>query len=190
MKKKLKISYNAPVILSFVLVCCLVTLAGVLTNNKSTELLFSTYRCAITNPLTYIRLITHVLGHSGFEHFIGNAMYLLLIGPILEEKYGSNIMLKIIIGTAFVTGIIHCIFFGNYSLCGASGIVFACIILSSFTAFKEGEIPMSFILVAFLYIGQEIYNGITIRDSISNITHILGGVIGSVAGYILNKKHR
>ena len=97
MKKKLKISYNAPVILSFVLVCCLVTLVGVLTNNKSTELLFSTYRSAITNPLTYIRLITHVLGHSGFEHFIGNAMYLLLIGPILEEKYGSNIMLKIII---------------------------------------------------------------------------------------------
>lgn len=190
MKKKLKISYNAPVILSFVLVCCLVTLVGVLTNNKSTELLFSTYRSAITNPLTYIRLITHVLGHSGFEHFIGNAMYLLLIGPILEEKYGSNIMLKIIIGTAFVTGVIHCIFFGNYSLCGASGIVFACIILSSFTAFKEGEIPMSFILVAFLYIGQEIYNGITIRDSISNVTHILGGVIGSVAGYILNKKHR
>lgn len=190
MKKKLKISYNAPVVLSFVLICCLVTLVGVFTNNSSTEMFFSTYRSAFTNPLTYIRLVTHVLGHSGFEHFIGNAMYLLLIGPMLEEKYGSNTILKIIIGTAVITGVIHCVLWNGYSLCGASGVVFAFIVLSSFTAFKDGEIPMSFILVAFLYIGQEIYNGIVIRDSVSNITHILGGVIGSITGYVLNKKNK
>lgn len=188
MKKKLRISYNAPVVLTFVLTCFVVTLIGVITNNRSTEILFSTYRGSFTDPLTYIRLIIHVFGHSGFEHFIGNAMYILLLGPMLEEKYGSNIMLKIIIVTAFVTGVIHCFFWSSYSLCGASGVVFACIVLSSFTAFKEGEIPMSFILVVVLYIGKELYAGITIKDNISNFTHILGGVIGGVAGYSLNRK--
>lgn len=187
--KKLKISYNAPVMLSFVLICLIVTIIGVFTNGRSTTLLFSASRGSISNPLTYLKLFTHVFGHSGLEHFIGNAMYLLLVGPMLEEKHGSHTMVKTIVVTAFVTGIIHCIFWGNYSLCGASGVVFACIILSSFTAFKEGEIPITFILVVMLYIGQEIYNGIVIRDSVSNITHILGGVIGSVTGYILNKKH-
>lgn len=186
--KKLKISYNAPVTLSFVLLCFVVTIVGVFTNGRSTVLLFSTYRGSLTNPLVYLRLFTHVLGHSGLEHFIGNAMYLLLVGPMLEEKHGSYTMIKIILLTAFVTGIVHCMFWGDYSLCGASGVVFAYIILSSFTAFKEGEIPMSFILVAFLYIGQEIYNGIALRDNVSNITHILGGLVGSFAGYSLNRK--
>ena len=188
MKKKLKISYNAPVVLSFVLICCIVTIVGVLTNGRSTAMFFSTYRSAITNPLTYIRLIAHVLGHSGFEHLIGNAMYLLLIGPMLEEKYGSNTILKIIIGTAVVTGVIHCAFWSSYSLCGASGIVFAFILLSSFTAFKDGEIPMSFILVATLYIGKELYAGIALRDNVSNFTHIIGGIIGCIVGYSLNRK--
>jgi GlpG protein len=115
-------------------------------------------------------------------------MYLLLLGPMLEEKYGSATMIKVIVLTAFVTGIIHFIFSGDTALCGASGVVFACIILASFTGFKEGEIPLSFILVAVLFIGQEIYKGIAIQDNISNITHIIGGIVGGISGYLLNKK--
>lgn len=188
MKNKLKISYNAPVTLSFVLICFVVTIIGVVTNDGSTVFLFSAYRGSLSNPLTYIRLFTHVFGHSDFEHLIGNAMYLLLLGPMLEEKYGPKTIMKVFAGTAFITGIIHCILWGNYALCGASGIVFTLIILSSFTAFRDGEIPTSFILVALLYIGKEIFHGVMIADKISNLSHILGGVIGSLVGYFLNRR--
>jgi rhomboid protease GluP len=188
MKKKIKISYNAPTILSFVIICLIVTVIGAVTKDKSTEILFSVYHSSLTNPLTYVRMFTHVFGHIGVEHFISNAMFLLLLGPMLEEKYGSITMLKVIAFTAFFTGIIHFLFFGNSALCGASGIVFACIVLSSFTAFKDGEIPLSFILVVVLFIGKEVYNGVTIQDNISNFTHVLGGIVGSVLGYSLNKK--
>ncbi|MEG1491724.1 MAG: rhomboid family intramembrane serine protease, partial [Oscillospiraceae bacterium] len=115
-----------------------------------------------------------------------NALFLLLLGPMLEEKYGSAAIVKVIIITAFVSGIIHCILWDNSMLCGASGVVFACIILSSFTAFKGGEIPLSFILVAVIFIGREIYSGITVQDNVSNLTHVLGGAVGSVSGYFLN----
>ena len=188
MKKKLTISYNAPVILSFVLIYFAVTVVGAITKNWSTQILFSVRRGSLTNLLTYLRCITHVFGHVGFEHFIGNAMYLLLTGPMLEEKYGSKVMLKVLVSTALVTGFIHCVLWSGSYLCGASGVVFACIVLSSFTAFKEGEIPLSFILVAILFVGREVYSGIAVRDNISNLTHILGGVVGGVAGYFLNKK--
>ena len=188
MKNKLKISYNAPVILSFVIICFVVTVMGAITKNKSTQILFSVYRGSLTNLLTYLRCLTHVFGHIGFEHFLGNAMYLLLIGPMLEEKYGSKVMIKVIVSTALVTGIVHCILWSGSYLCGASGVVFACIVLSSFTAFKEGEIPLSFILVAVLFIGKEVYSGIVVNDNVSNLTHILGGVVGSFAGYFLNRK--
>jgi len=187
MKKKLRITYNTPVILSFVLLCFAATAAGMITNDRSTVYLFSVYRGSLTNPLTYLRLFTHVFGHVGFEHFIGNAMYLLLVGPMLEEKYGPKTMVKVIVATAFVTGVIHCILWGNSALCGASGVVFAAIVMSSFTAFKEGEIPLSFLLVGALYIGKEVYSGFAVVDSVSNLTHILGGVVGGAAGYMLNK---
>lgn len=188
MKRKLKITYNAPVILSFVMICFVATIVGIITNNRSTWMLFSVCIGPLSSPLTYIRVFTHVLGHAGFEHFIGNAMYLLLVGPMLEEKYGSNAMIKVIVATALANGIIHCILFGNSSLCGASGVVFACIVLASFTSFKEGEIPMSFILVRVFFIGKEIYSGLVIADSISNLTHIIGGVVSGVLGYSFNKK--
>lgn len=188
MKKKFSISYNAPVILTFMLICLAVMLIGYLTGGRSTLLFFMTYHSSLLNPFTYLRLFTHVLGHVGWEHFIGNASYILLLGPMLEEKYGSRTLIIIIGITALVTGLVNYIFFWDSGLCGASGVVFAFIVLASFTGFKEGEIPLTFILVAIIYIGQEIYNGIVLSDDIANMAHIVGGLVGGVIGYLLNKK--
>ena len=87
-----------------------------------------------------------------------------------------------------VTGIIHYAFFWNIGLCGASGVVFAFILLSSFVSVREGEIPVTFILIAVIFIGQELYNGLFVKDNISQLGHIIGGVVGSVIGFALNKK--
>ena len=121
---------------------------------------------------------------------IGNAGYLLLLGPMLEEKYGSRMLLEIIAITALATGVVNYIFFWNIGLCGASGVVFSFIVLASFTGFNEGEIPLTFILVAVIFVGQQIYEGITISDNISNMAHIVGGLVGAIIGYLLNQRKR
>ena len=187
-KHKFIITLNAPVTLGFVFICFVVTLIGILTKGASTKLLFMTWHSSLLNPLTYLRFFTHVFGHSGWEHFIGNAMYLLILGPMLEEKHGSVTLAEIIGITAVITGIISYIFFPDVALCGASGVVFAFIILASFTGFREGEIPLTFILVAILWIGQQVIQGITVRDNISQMGHIIGGVVGAVIGFMLNRK--
>ena len=46
------------------------------------------------------------------------------------------------------------------------------------------------ILVAVIYLGQQIYDGIFLQDNISNLSHIIGGVTGGIFGYMLNKKPR
>ena len=140
--------------------------------------------------MTFVRFVTHIFGHSGWSHFIGNASYLLLLGPMLEEKHGSKELIEVISITAVITGIVNYIFFWNVGLCGASGVVFAFIILASFTGFKEGEIPLTFILVAAIFIGQQVYEGIAVHDDISNMAHIVGGIVGAVIGYLLNKKSK
>ncbi len=188
--KKLKISNNSPAILAFVLVSFAVLVLGIITGGSSTQLLFMTYHSSLTNPLTYLMLFTHVLGHSGWTHFIGNMSYILLLGPMLEEKYGAGKILLVIGITAFVTAVVNYILFPAVALCGASGVVFAFILLVSFTNVREGEIPITVFLIALIYIGQQVYEGIFLRDNVSNLSHILGGVVGAAAGYKLNVKRK
>ena len=91
MKRKYRITFNYPVVLAFVALCLLATLMNYLTAGKSNELMFMTYHSSLKSPLTYVRFFTHVLGHANLEHFMGNVVYLLLLGPMLEEKYGHRL---------------------------------------------------------------------------------------------------
>lgn len=186
-KMKLKVSFNSPIILGFVIICFLALILNLITGGITNNLLFSVYHSSLLNPLTYLRMIGHIFGHAGWEHLIGNMMLLLIVGPLLEEKYGSANMVFVILATALVTGIANYIFFPNVQLLGASGVVFALILLSSFTCIQEGSIPLTAILVAALYIGEQVYDGIFIKDNVSNLTHILGGLVGAGLGWIMNK---
>ena len=188
--KKLIFTFNSPVILGFSALCLAVLLIGKATNNASTALLFSVYRSSLLDPFTYFRFFGHVLGHANFNHLISNLMLLLIVGPMLEEKYGSKNVIKVIVITAFVTGLVHFIFFPKSALLGASGVVFALILLSSFASINAGEIPVTFILVALLYIGQQVYQGVTVSDNISNLSHIIGGGVGSALGFLMNGNRR
>ena len=190
MKKRIRITFNSPVILCFVAICFFATMLNYLTGGKSNQVVFMTYHSSLFSPLTYVRLLTHVFGHEGWQHFIGNMAYILLLGPMLEDKHGALKMREVIVVTALVTGVVNYVFFWNTALCGASGVVFAFILMSSFTSFREGEIPITFILVAVIYLGQQIYEGIVLQDNISNMAHILGGVVGGILGFSLNKKSK
>ena len=184
--KKLKITFNAPVVLCLVAVCFIATLINYISNGASNRLLFMTYRSSLLSPLTWIRAFTHIFGHADWAHYIGNMSYLLLLGPMLEEKYSSKTLAAAVAITAVMTSIVNSVFFPTVALCGASGVVFAFILLSSFTSFREGEIPLTFILVAIFFIGQQIIDGITVRDNISNFAHIVGGIVGGILGFGLN----
>ena len=184
---KKRITFNSPVILAFVFISLGAMIANYLTMGVSNKLLFMTYHSSLLSPMTYVRFFTHVLGHSGWSHYIGNMMYLLLLGPMLEEKYGSRTMVEVILITGLMAGLVNWLLFPTVGLCGASSVVFAFILMTSFTSFKEGEIPLTVILVAVIFIGQQVYEGLFVQDNISNMGHILGGIVGAVVGYTMNK---
>lgn len=50
--KKIRLTYNAPVTLTFVLLCFAATLLNYMTQGSSNALLFMTYHSSLTNPLT------------------------------------------------------------------------------------------------------------------------------------------
>ena len=185
MRIGVRIKFNSPVVLTFVAICFGVQVLNMLTGGRFTDLLFTTYHSSLSNPLTYVRFFTHVAGHAGWEHLIGNMMYILILGPLLEERYGGKKILAVILVTALASGLVTYFFFPGIALCGASGVCFAFILMASFTGFRNGQIPVTFILVAILYLGQEIYYGIFMDDNVSNTAHLIGGLVGSIAGYRL-----
>lgn len=184
---RLRLSFNSPVILGFTLICLVALLLDGLTGGWTTNHLFSVYNSSLLNPLTYVRLFGHAVGHAGWDHFIGNILMILVIGPLLEEKYGSLNILFVILSTALITGLVHFFLFPNVHLLGASGVVFAFILLAPFTSLKEKTIPVTVILVAIIYIGEQIYSGIFVKDNISHLTHIIGGFVGSGLGFVMHK---
>ncbi len=185
--RRVRLSFNAPAVLGFAGACLAAMALNILTGGSANRLLFSVYRAPLSNPLTWLRMFTHVLGHADWNHLLNNMMYILLVGPMLEEKYGSVNLILVILATALLTGLINFICFPGTMLLGASGVVFAMILLSSITSTREGAIPVTFILVAILYIGQQVWQAITVRDNVSYMAHIAGGAVGAGLGFVLNR---
>lgn len=185
---RFRVQYNAPVVLTFALVSLGALLLGFATGGWATGRLFCVYRSSLTDPLTYVRMVGHVLGHSGYAHYMGNMMLLLVVGPPLEEKYGSRKLLFCIFVTALVSGLVQFLLFPGTALLGASGIVFMMIVLSSLAGMREGAIPLTLILVVILYLGGEVVDAVTVQDSVSHLTHVVGGLCGAALGFGMSRR--
>ena len=180
-----RIQYNSPLILSYALVSLLVLGLNNLTAGLSNTLVFSVHRSALSDPLLYVRMIGHVFGHANLSHYFDNMVLILLVGPMLEEKYGSKSLAVMMLFTAFVTGLLF-MAVSEHALLGGSGLVFMLILLSSFTNLQKGRIPLTLILALIIFIGREVITGATTQTNVSHMTHIIGGVCGAVFGYAFN----
>lgn len=185
----MELQYNSPVILTFFLLSLAVLFLDQWTDGWTTMHLFCVYRSSLKDPLFYIRLFGHVLGHASWDHFLNNMLLLLVIGPPMEEKYGSIPLLKAIALTAFISGVLQCVLFPRSALLGASGIVFMLIMLSSLAGFSGG-IPVTMLLVAVLYLGEQVYDILFVPSNVANFMHIVGAVCGTAFGFYSALPHR
>ncbi len=184
----MRIRYNAPVTLTFALAASLVLLLDQTAYPRVLETFFiAPARMNPASPVDYVRLFTHVIGHSNWAHLIDNFAVILLLGPILEEKYGSGSLLMMILVTALVTGLLNVLFLPT-GLLGASGVVFMMILLVSFTNIRHGEIPLTFILIVVLYLVKEVVASLQ-ADSVAQFAHIAGGIIGSMFGFMRPRRN-
>ncbi|MBS4539173.1 rhomboid family intramembrane serine protease [Clostridium sp. D2Q-11] len=184
-----RIHYNAPVTLTFTFSALGVLLLKEVYGDIFVRYLFTNFRTSLSDPMQYVRLFSYILGHANWQHFSSNFLIILLLGPMIEEKYGSNELIKMILITALITGVINTLLFDT-GLIGASGIVFMMILLSSFANVRAGHIPLTLIIVGAIFIGKELVDAVTVKDSISQMAHIVGGISGAVLGNATINKGR
>jgi len=186
MTKVTKLHYNSPLILTFSFLCivCYYLLDFLQSLNSPFFVLRSSF--SFVKISDYSSVFLYVLNHANPEHLFGNLTFILLLGPILEEKYGRKKLFYMIVVTTLATAILNIIFF-NTGLIGASGIVFMLIILISFVNVEDGRVPLTFIMVFVLFISKEVYASFE-NDQISQFAHIIGGILGAIFGFTNKSK--
>ena len=105
------IEFDSPVIISLVAVCTIIHAVTFFVYEDFTLNFFSChpfpYMSMAFEPLTtWWRLVSHTLGHGSWQHLSGNVSLILLVGPPCEKDYGSRMLLRILLWTAFTTGLV------------------------------------------------------------------------------------
>jgi GlpG protein len=183
MPKSLKITFDSPVTLILAVTAFTILIIEQHIMPGITLQYFSLNTMNHGTPWQYMRIITHIFGHASPAQLFGNLFIILLLGPILEDKYGSSRILAAIFATALITTAIQ-ISFIREPIMGASGIVLLYIILASAINLKKGAIPLSFILVFLIFIGG---GGLL---TISQFSHIVGGIGGAAVVLAILKKQK
>ncbi len=186
---RLRLTYNAPITLTFTIVCVSVFATTYVVGPWFTNMFFTLHSGGSwLNPLHLLTCVTYPFGHASWDHLSGNMLFVLLLGPLLEEKYGRSDMLMMFGITTIGIAIVNSVLFST-GLLGASGIVFMLIVLSSFTNLREGTLPITAVVVAALFVGREVLQGFT-NDNISQMAHIVGGVFGLGFGLLASTRKR
>lgn len=180
-----KFDYNSPVILTYFFICLIILMTDKLCKGKFSATFFTTYKNdSLLNPLTYFKLISHSLGHTSWDHLYSNFLKILLIGPLIEEKYGSYQLLIMMIITSLIIGIINRLFSKNRIL-GASGIAYMLIVLCSFVNIEDGKIPLTLVLILLFFVVDEIINLLRRKkDGVSHLGHVTGAICGLILGIL------
>ncbi len=183
-----KFDYNSPVILTYFFICLIILLIDKLCKGKFSATFFTTYKNdSLLNPLTYFKLISHSLGHTDWDHLYSNFIKILLIGPLIEEKYGSINLLIAMIITSLIIGIINKLF-GKGGILGASGVAYMLILLSSFVNMENGKIPITLTLIILFFVVDEVIKLFRRKkDGVSHLGHITGAICGVVFGILTLK---
>ena len=180
-----KFDYNAPVILTYFFICLIILMIDKLCKGKFSATFFTTYKNdSLLNPLTYFKLVSHSLGHADWDHLYSNFIKILLIGPLIEEKYGSINLLIAMILTSLIIGIVNKIL-GKGGILGASGVAYMLILLSSFVNMENGKIPITLTLIMLFFVVDEVIKLFKRKkDGVSHLGHITGAICGIVFGLL------
>jgi len=177
----MKITFNSPFILTFSLIATFVLIIS-LSIGGNLAILTLDGNFNFKSWESYVGLFLYPLSHGSVTHLVSNFGIILLIGPILEKQYGWQKLLSMSVIATLIIGIAH-IILSNHGLIGASGLVFLYIVLASLTNANNKEIPLTFILVVGLFLGQEIINSFS-ADQVSQLAHIGGGIMAIVFRYV------
>ena len=203
-RKRVRFTIDAPVILFFVL-------AGILifALDKKFNLIGNYFTCHLLKPsdealpkfnmkdaLDYARLICHPFGNKELSVLLLNSVFIMFLGPLIEERTGSPILILTILLASLVSGVLA-VLTNTEGTAGAGCIIFMLLALSALGTMAQGQFKLSWIAAFVLYLVYRIYtqnesdvmhvqNIIeALPKSIPVFIDLAGGICGSLVGFFI-----
>ena len=197
-KKKLKFKfvYDAPVTLSFALAVLAIFLLDTFAfkGKLTSQWLLSPTSAEGILPFAFsdfhsiIRLFFHVFGCGDSPFLLCNMIFVLLLGPAMEERYGSVIIGIMIFVAALFSGVLYACFC-KLPACGAEPVVFMLILLSTMMHLSRSKISASSIAVIILFVCMQALRK-NPNGAIGVIIIAAGGLCGSLFAFLTSPKAR
>lgn len=193
-KNSFRFDYDAPVTLTYTILAVLIFILSItlLKDKSPLSLLVSPTNAkgvlpfVLKDPLSYIRLFTHVLGFTDKTVLISDLIFILLLGPQMEERYGSVVIGIMFAVSALFSGVLTACFCQN-SIMGAGAPVFMLILLYAISFLTRKEISGTSIAIILLFIVRSFVqtnpNGV-----VGVIITVAGGLCGSLFALLTSPK--
>ena len=195
MAKKLQLVFNSPVILISSLITLLVFILQNTAIPNLIEIIASSNTASLTeqafspiNPMHYVRLFTLIFGHYNMQTLCINLAIILLLGPRVEERFGTILVFIMFAITSFVAGILSVLFLEN-SICGLDGIALLLVILTLFECASLKEIYFSYIILLAVLIANTIVFSIQ-QNNFGILLHYAGSLCASLFGFLDYSEHK
>jgi len=174
-KNSLKFIFDSPVVLVFSVVSAVIFISDLILKLNLSEKIFecpgakSVPAFDFKSALSYVKLVIYPFGGENSTSFFLNIGFILLLGPVLEERYGSIMLALMIFITSLVGGVLTaCV--STFGISGCGGIVFMMIILSVLSVFIKKQLPVSWIFIFALYLAFSLFSGKKISGFMNEIT--------------------
>lgn len=193
-KIKIKFSYDSPVSLSFAIITVLIfVLNSFVLKGKLTPFFTAPTAAGGAFPFkfneiaSYLRLVFFQFGYNDLSLLFADLIIILLLGQILEERYGSLIVGLMMFFSSLFSGVLNACFYNN-SLFGAGSIVMMMIFLNALTSISKKKVSILSLVTIALLICREVFsksNGL-----IGFLIVLAGGVCGSMFAFLASPKAR
>lgn len=137
-----------------------------------------------SNPISYLRLFFYAFGAESYSVLLCNMIFILLLGPAMEERYGTVVIAIMMFVSALFSGVLNACFC-KLPLIGSSSIIFMMIFLNSFLSLSKKKVPVSFVIAFILFVlrGADLSSG-----GIQIIINVAGGLCGSLFAFLTSPK--
>ncbi len=199
-KKSFKLIYDSPVAVSFVLLSLLLYVLDSFALKGKLGAFFSVPSpFNFSKPIMYFSLVFHVFANDTWQHFFVDSLMIMILGSVLEERYGSSFLGVMIFISCLVSGVLS-VCAHAHGIQGASEVVFTLIILSAMSLLLKKQLSCTWILIFVFYIAYGVSGIASPNSSLSSsgffqksipvFISFVGGVCGSLFGLLACPKKR
>ena len=195
-KLKLKFVYDAPVMLTFALAVLVIFVLDtfVVKGKLAEKWLLSPTSAEGSLPFAFsdftsiFRLFLHVLGGRDIPFLICNLIFIRLLGPEMEERYGSVIIGIMIFVAALFSGVLNACFC-KIPVSGSEPVVFMLILRCAMMHLSRSTVSASALVVIILFAVMLVLrknpNGV-----VGVVITLAGGLCGSLFAFLTSPKAR